>query len=346
MAKKNNQKCLGCGGDLIFSPEKQALFCKNCKSLQNINAKNEFIKIDYNEENIEDVKPITKSCNCPNCGANIDTQNGEISKICPYCENSFVLSLNEINGLKPNGIIPFNFDKEKAKEYYKKGVKKKYFLPNAFKKSPNLDKITGTYVPCFSFDADTDSTYNGRLRIQETRTNNGQTQTYTRYKNIAGERSYNFENVIIESSKLTNQDSFDQIKPFLFDSTTIYEYSEDFLRGYVVESYDNNLKNCKILSENYINSQIRERILSAYHYSSVDYLDVRTKFSNYKYSYVLLPVYFIEFKYKNKDYKTYINGQTGKVGDDLPKSKVKIFFSVFAVILFIALVFGLFFFLK
>lgn len=340
MSKNLNRKCAGCGGNLNFSPDKQALVCDKCKSIYNIYADKNYKKISFNTSLENNVNKTQKNFNCPSCGAIINSSVREISTTCPYCNTNFVLNKENITGLKPNAIIPFTFNKQKAIEYFKKGIKKKYFLPNAFKKSPNLDKVSGTYISCFSFDSNTHSTYDGKISIEENRVTNGQVGRHVYTKKISGEKDYNFENVVIESSKLTNQNSFDQIKPFIFNDGNVYDYNEDFLRGYTVESYDNSLNNCKVLSENYIKQQIRKKILSNYSYTTVNYLNINTTYLNNKFSYVLLPVYFIDFKYKNKNYKTYINGQTGKVGDDLPKSKVKIFFTVLSILLIIGLIIG------
>lgn len=334
-----NTKCLGCGGELNFSPNTQTLVCKNCQKQQKINSKKGIIKVDYSKQSQQETKQSsTTTINCQSCGAKLTIKTNDYSGICPYCNSNFVNNTSTITGLKPNSIIPFNFDKEKAIEYYKAGVKKKFFLPNSFKKSPALDKITGTYIPCFSFDADTHSHFDGKISIERKRQIQGRQETYYETKLISGDRNYIFNDIIIESSQHTLQQSFDQIKPFFLDDALVYNYNEDFLRGYVVQRHDNTLQNCKVLSEHYINNNIRSRILSSYNYSYVNYLNVNTKFFNEKYSYLLLPVYFVNFKYKKKDYTTYINGQTGKIGDDLPKSKLKIFLTILPAILIFALI--------
>ena len=47
----------------------------------------------------------------------------------------------------------------------------------------------------------------------------------------------------------------------------------------------------------------------------------------------MLPMYRINFNYKNKKYSNIINGQTGKVGGNIPKSKFKIALIVIGIIL-------------
>ena len=335
--KKTNIKCLGCGGELKFSPQNQALICANCGRIHKFETKHNVLKFDYNNENLKqsNQSKVAKSTNCSNCGASLNVLEKEITKTCPYCSSNFVLDKSEIIGLKPNNIIPFTFSKEKAIEYYKKNVKHKWFLPNKFKKNPNVDNVTGTYISCFSFDSDTFSKYNGALSIDHTHYRDGKSYTTTETKYIKGTKSLNFEDFLVESSSLTNQGSFEEIKPYVVSSDTCFEYDENFLRGYSVESYDNDIENCKKISEELMKVQIKNNILSGYHYSRVQYFNLTTTFDNNKYSYILLPIYFINFNYKNKTYRTYLNGQTGKIGNDLPKSKVKIAFAVLLGILFV-----------
>lgn len=333
--KKSNSKCLGCGGNLIYDPQENNLVCENCKSIKNFDKNFCIDKKDYKIIDKTENK-ISKTTNCSNCGASLDVIENRISLHCPYCNSNFVLDDNEILGLKPDLIIPFKFNKNKAFEHYKNGVKKQFFLPNKFKNSPTFNNIYGTYIPSFCFDADTNSTYFGSLTCSKTTRLNGQTHT-TRYtKNINGTKQMSFNNIFVEASNLTEQKSFNNILPFKLEENETYSYSGNFIRGYKVESYEDNLISCKVMSENLINKKIEKAILSNYSYDFVNYLNINTTFLNNKYAYVLVPVYFIDIKYKNKIYHTYLNGQTGKLGKNLPKSGVKIIFLVLGIILFFA----------
>ncbi|MGN1208627.1 MAG: hypothetical protein ACI4TI_04090 [Christensenellales bacterium] len=346
--RKSNLKCLGCGSDLVYSAKDFALICENCGRLQTFETKSGITTLNYDEKTLQNslqTKKEKKLTNCKNCGAELEIKEREITKTCPYCGSNFVLDESEILGLKPNNIIPFAFAKDKAVEYYKKNVKHKWFLPNQFKKTPNVDSVFGTYISCFSFDSDTNSKYSGALAVTQTSSHGGEIKEKTVIKHISGTKEYNFRNFLVESSSLTNQNSFDEIKPFIVDDETCRHYDANFLRGYAVESYDNDIKNCKIISEELMKVKIKNDILSKYDYSYVQYFNLTTNFSNNKYSYILVPIYFINFKYKNKSYRTYLNGQTGRIGNDLPKSKVKITFAVLLGILFALLFVFLVFFL-
>ena len=55
-----------------------------------------------------------------------------------------------------------------------------------------------------------------------------------------------------------------------------------------------------------------------------------------KYKYVLVPVYVGHYKYKNKLYNFYINGENGRITGKTPVSKLKVFWTVMLVLAIIA----------
>lgn len=335
------KKCRGCGGNLYFSPEYNNLKCSSCDSVTSFDKFNSIEKKPYTKQN----EKLTKNQiikNCYFCGAQITLNGNEITHTCPYCDNSFVLEKSEMQGLTPNLIIPFNFSKEKAVEYYKEGVKKARFLPNKFKKAPSFESLTGTYVPCFAFDCSSETNYNGKLYNETTWTDsNGHSHTSRSYFNIGGLHGDTFENYLIEASNKTTQSLFKQIEPYKINKESVYEYNANFIRGYKVNSNDSSLNSCKLLSEDLMNDEIKRRILSKYSYDGISYYSQTTHFSNEKFAYILLPLYFFTIKHKKKEYLTYLNGQTGKLGKNLPKSALKITLFVLLIILGLGLVIGL-----
>ena len=84
-------------------------------------------------------------------------------------------------------------------------------------------------------------------------------------------------------------------------------------------------------------SMIRSDILRKYTYDGVSYLNVNTDYSNETFEYDILPVYRFDYDYKNKKYVTYMNGQTGRVDNNIPKSPAKIALVVILIILAVLL---------
>lgn len=327
-----NKKCSSCGGNLVFSPSTCSLICEKCKAITAIIKDKNFKKNDYDGYLKGEI--ITKSqsnkksiTNCPTCGASVNLKTGEFAVTCPYCNTSIVID-NAKNSLSVDAVIPFTIDKKQVYENYKKSIGKKFFLPNAFKKQPPMDKVTGFYIPSFGFDANTENDYYAVLETSHT-DKDGHNHIST--KTVRGHKNIQFENVLIESSSKINQLDLDAILPYNVSSAL--SYNDDFIRGYSVEKFSDTLQNCFILAKQEMNNMIRNEVLSKYTYDRVITYNCNTIMTNKKFCYYMLPVYSIEFDYKQKKYHTLMNGQTGKVGTGLPKSKIKIAFTALTVIL-------------
>ena len=145
MKSSENKKCKQCGGNLIFDPSGQDLVCEKCSLHYDFDKSKDYEKHDY-QKDLDKVSEI-QNFKCPTCGAMIETVSLNISSVCPYCSSSLLGDQDQIVGLKPDFVVPFAFDKQKAAENFKKGIKKKWFLPNNFKKTPPMDKIEGIYFP-------------------------------------------------------------------------------------------------------------------------------------------------------------------------------------------------------
>ncbi len=333
LAKSENKKCKNCGGNLVFSPSFQCLKCENCGSTQSVNKDDNIALHPYSAGLSTSSSQKAMIFNCQNCGASVSGSN-QISKSCSYCGSPYVANFDSISGIKPDYVIPFKFDKERAGQMFVNGVKRKMFLPNKFKKKPSADKIDAFYIPVFNFNEKTSSVYKGVLSQTHTTGSGENVRTYTTTQNISGTKEMSHKDVVVESSSLINQLDLDGILPYNMSEKV--KFDQDFIRGYSLEYYTDSLETCKKLADTIIDQKIRTSILSKYSYDTVNYLNISTTRTEEKYSHGVLPVYKFSYKYKNKDYVTLVNGQTGKVGSGLPKSGVKIAMLVISILLVIA----------
>ena len=337
--KTNEASCPSCGATMRYSPERKKLFCENCETckeipFEQILEKHQWDKREQTTKQTKEWAEETKNLKCPNCGANVILNKLEYSKSCPYCSSSLVGDVSELPSLPPDGIIPFTFSNEEAVNKYVAGIKKKWFVPNAFKKAPPVENIHGVYVPCFSYDAKTESVYSGTLATDHHyRDSNGRTHTTTTYKHISGTHKHNHVDVLVETSSKMNQKQLDDIQPY--NTTEIVKFNQSFIMGYTVEHYENTVEECKVISEKIMDERNKNAILAGYHYDRVESFSIKSDFSEEKYMYYLLPTYKCDYMYKEKKYTTFMNGQTGKVGGGYPKSPVKITLFVLFILLIV-----------
>lgn len=338
--KTNEASCPSCGATMRYSPERLKLFCENCKTCKDIEFKPLGPKHDWENRDkatsqTKEWASETKNLKCPNCGANVILNKLEYSKVCPYCSSSLVGDVSELPSIPPDGILPFTFSDAEAVEKYVKGIRKKWFVPNAFKKAPPVENIKGVYIPSFGYDANTVSKYSGTLATDHTHVDaNGRTHTTTTYRHISGTHSHVHTDVLVETSSKMNQKELEKIEPY--DTSKMVTFDQGFIMGFTVEHYENTLDECKKVAERIMEERIKSAILSKYHYDRVESFSMSTNYSEQKYMYYLLPTYKCDYEYKKKTYTTFMNGQTGKVGGGYPKSPVKITFFVLFILLIIA----------
>lgn len=325
-SKTKQYKCKSCGGNLVYCPNNQDLICEKCLSHEAIqfskNVKKHLLNEELSSKNSPSLQNENKSIKCPNCGSEIELKAYEISKTCDYCGSSVIAQATNVIAKKPDGIIPFMFDKEVASEKFVAGVKKQWLAPKQFKKKPPQSIIEGDYIPSFGFNADAVYTYRGVLYENVTvRDSEGHNTTERRYFNISGADSNRYENILVEASSKIKQDNINNILPFKYKDC--FAYNDAFIAGYVVEKYDTEVENCLQKYNKLLDENITADILSKYRYDGVRSLNFNKTVSNESFSYYVVPVYKFSYTYKDKQYITYMNGQTGRIDSNIPKSRLK-----------------------
>ncbi len=322
-------KCSACGAEMIFSPKEQQLACPYCGFTRKIDFTRTSKEIAFAEivaRKNSEWGEETHVFRCNNCGAREVIGRTEISKACSFCGTTNVTKVEELSGLKPNGVVPFAIDAKSASSNVVAWAKRKFFAPRAFKQSVKPEKIKGTYIPAFTFDTATVTYYHGRLGKYYTRTIrvNGKTQVKRelRYFNISGTFSMNFDDVLVQATTRIKQRDIDKISPFETNSSN--EYSSEFLHGYTAQSNEKSGEACWEEAKTVIDAEIRRRILAQYTYDVVDSFYPQTCCSDITFKYVLLPLYVGHCNWKTKLYNFFVNGKNGKVTGRTPVSPFKV----------------------
>ena len=336
-----DNKCEKCAGSMEYEPMSGNLICRKCGNVETFSKSQNYSNHSFNmdAEFVEpEFNPKVLSSHCSNCGAIYGADTTNIADTCDYCGAHLTRDFSLSKESAPDACIPFVFDKEEAKKKFQEGLKKKKFLPNKFKKQLPSSEIESVFIPAYLFNASTESTYRGRIYNTYKRSDGSSDR---RYRTISGTESVNTKNILVECSSQINQLTLDKIRPF--DLNQLYEFKNEFLMGYSVEYFDKKLEEAKSTVKESVTFNVRKQILRNYSYDGVDYLNINTKYIDSDYARVLLPTYKVSYNYGGKKYSTFLNGQTGKVGGNLPRSKVKIFFFVLGILIALGLFLFLFF---
>jgi DNA-directed RNA polymerase subunit RPC12/RpoP len=337
----NTYKCPECGAPMQYDPESSSLKCDYCNQIINLEKVFSDREIDFYSESNDDLswQKENQLIRCASCGNENVISKKEMSTVCPFCGSKQVISYDEIPGIKPNRVIPFKLSSDDAITVYRKKIKKKFFAPRKVKKMYLDLVVNGVYIPSWTYDSDTFSTYTGRLGKRYTVTvgsgKNKRTVTKIRWYDISGTNLSSFDDVLINSGKSISQEDLNKISPFNTNDSIVFE--EGYLAGFKAEHYTKDVKSGFDSAQYIMEQRIRYAILSRYNYDVIGDLNIDTRYSRVSYKYVLLPVWFGILDYNNKKYRFIVNGETGKLKAKYPKSILKILLTVFGIIAIVAL---------
>ena len=321
-----DHKCPHCDAVLKFNPHGSNWKCEYCRSEFNIeqlekyeeNGNNKEISAIRNEEGLD-----VYTCN--NCGASIVVDPNVSTTSCVYCKNTAILKDKLHGKFNPNYVIPFKCTKDDAIMAFKKLGKGKILMPKEFNIKKNIKEISGIYIPfwLFDFDAIGEVDLNCK-RITSWRSGD---YRYTKTDTYLVTRGGNmkFSNVPVDGSKRFPNDIMNSIEPF--DYKELKEFSFSYLSGFLSEKYDMSSEEVVNEASNRAkNTFIEEMKKDVHGYNAVDVSSDSINLNNTKKQYVLLPVWMLNVKYKDKIYTIAMNGQTGKMVGNIPIDKKKAFF--------------------
>lgn len=330
----NSVKCPNCGSNLVFDPIRGECICSNCggvfdpSTLDKIGAFG-FVnpERDYDgtiEISKDDAERVEIVCN--SCGAQIVTDKNTASTFCAFCGSPALVSRRLTREFKPDYIIPFKFDKEKAISLFEEHCATVSHLPKSFKSKKLLEKMTGLYVPTWIISTDVEVNVAGKgnkgRMVDEVYTET-HANTLSNYTMLTfGKVKFRLNNVPFDGEiKIPNR-LMAACEPF--DYSELIKFRPEYLQGYFAEKYDEQPLDMtdRIYKrlDRYAFS-VCEKITFGYDTFVPDTNASYTSYNNQNIKYALLPCWFLNIEFDGKSYQYIVNGQTGKVAGDFPYAK-------------------------
>lgn len=315
-----DNKCPGCGAKINFNPVNQTWDCDYCGSkftLEEMQKYSNASSVEVNTEQIQN-KTLDKfvTYHCSNCGAKIMADETTVATFCVYCGSTAILKEKIENGRAPDLIIPFKNTKEDASKAFSNVTRYKPLMPKEFRQLKNIEKISGIYIPFWAYDIVCD----GNVTFSCTDTSHWSDSKYRytkvdRYSSTI-EGHFDYEKVLADASSRFKDELMDSIEPF--DYQELKEYNHAYLAGFFAEKYDVSEDNAYIRAkERTMNTCVELAQGETHHQSSIIN---NNQFNLVKSStnYIMLPVWMVNIKYKDKLYTFAMNGQSGKMVGDIP----------------------------
>ena len=339
-------KCPGCGGSLIFVPEKNKLVCEFCDTEYEIPEESESKKDNKKKDKKAESAggavssgiggfdftkfyegvPKAEGENlpiyvCKSCGAEVIAAYEEASLTCPYCTNKIVLSDKMSGSIRPDGIVPFHIPQNELKSHLDKFYKDKKLLPRNFFSQSKMEKVTGVYVPFWIFSGKLSGRYSFTGHRISTTTSNDYKITTDRSYDVERDAEVGFAGIPIDASDKIGDSLMDSVLPY--DMNEVKPFRTEYLAGFAADRFDVPGKLLQARAERLMN---KSSVDVVERYVAKDYDRVNRNGSSIVAGqigvrYILLPVYMFNIKIGKKKYGFAINGQNGKVVGDIPTDK-------------------------
>ena len=345
VAETHRYPCAECGADLRFAPGQTVLRCDHCGHEQRIVAAKRVPmgELDYQRavksalpaENMEE----TRVTSCPNCGAQVAFDGATHAAECPFCATPVVADTGTHRHIKPQALVPFALDEPTARDAMGKWLGRLWFAPDGLQDYASKGrKLEGLYVPYWTHDAASQSSYRGQRgeHYYETRTVtvnvNGRRQQRqeqvqkTRWYPASGRVARQFDDVLVMASTSLQRGYADGLEPW--DLSALTAYTPGYLAGFRAEGYTVSLEDGHAIAGEKIDAVIRDDVRRDIG-GDVQQIDqISTTLSQETFKHILLPIWMAAYKYRGKSYRFIVNAQTGEVQGERPWSAWKIGFAV------------------
>ena len=346
-------KCPNCGGELKFKPETQKFGCEYCFSefteeeIREVCSRNENRPLDENlEEQQREFQEHTNVYQCGSCGAEIIAEENESATFCYYCHEPVILAGRLSGDYKPQRVIGFQIDRNRAETMFKDWCWKKWFIPKDFKTQSQLEKMTGLYVPFWLADCNIKANYNALGKKVRTWRSGDYRYTETKEYEIIRKANISMNGIPADGESKIEDQLMEAIEPFRYEDAKAFSMS--YLSGFYADKYDVDkaqvFPRIRQRAENGSSKVISESIQG---YSTVIKSSENYNIINTEWEYILLPVWFMTYIHNGKTYSFELNGQTGKIAGTPPFDALKcgIFCGITALIVAIITMLGGYFFL-
>lgn len=349
-AEEHRFPCEQCGANLRYAPGQTAMTCSYCGHEQEIPGASEDTRatalaaLDLHEMLSRPVPASemeeTRVLSCPNCGAQVEFEADIHASECPFCATPVVTDTGTNRHIKPQALLPFRLREQEAKEAFAKWLSGLWFAPNGLRKYARQDnRFAGIYVPYWSFDADTHSTYTGERGTHYYTGSGKNRRRHTRWTRVAGKVSRRFDDLLVMAAQSLPRRYVRALEPWHLSE--LEPYNPSFISGFRAEAYTVDLRPGHAIAIERMDEAIRGDVRRAIGGDEQRIHSIDTTHKNEKFKHVLLPIWVAAYRYRDKSFRFVVNAQTGRVRGERPWSIIKI---TLAVILGAALIGGFIYF--
>jgi hypothetical protein len=346
--------CPACGAEAVWNPTRRALVCPYCGNTSPMDKPPDASGTVKEHDLVEALRSLPDekrgwksdkiSVKCQSCQAISVLDRGVVAQRCEFCGSAQIVPYEQVKPpISPESLLPFVQDQTKVRDCLRQWYGSRWFAPSRLKSAALTDTVRGAYLPYWTFDARAHADWSAESGYyyyteESYRDSNGNLQTrrvqHTRWQASSGNVDHFFDDELVCASRGIQGNLLRQIEPF--PTKNLVGYDPSFVAGWVVEQYQLDLIGAAQQSRQRMEQELYGMCGSQVPGDTYRNLQVRSQFTDQTFKHVLLPVWFVSYNYGARVFQVLVNGVTGELAGEYPKSFWKIFFLV----VFIAILAG------
>jgi len=346
--------CPSCGGEAIWNPAKQKLVCPFCgtESPAKLDPGGAIVEHDLvtalrgigdDARGWQAEKRLVK---CQSCNAISVLDPARQAQNCEFCGSAQLVPYEETKAaFRPESVLPFKLSESSARDAIRAWYGKLWLAPSALKRKAMTDTVRGVYLPYWTFDARADAEWTAEAGhyyyTTETYSEGGQTRTrevqHVRWEPAAGRLQHFFDDDLVCASVGVHPELLRGIEPF--PTQELRAYDAGYVAGWVVERYQIDLVAAAQRARDAMDAKVQSMCAQQVPGDTFRNLVVRSDYSGQTFKHILAPVWLLTYTYGARAFQCALNGVTGAVRGEYPKSPWKIALLVLAI--FIVMVIAL-----
>jgi len=340
--------CPSCGGEANWNPAKQKLVCPFCgtESPAQLGAAGEITEHDLVAalRGIGDDQrgwaAAKRQVKCQSCQAISVLDPERQAQNCEFCGSAQLVEYTETKpAFRPESVLPFKVAEAAARDGIRAWYGKLWLAPNALKRRALTDTVKGMYLPYWTFDAHVDAAWTAEAGhyyyTTETYTENGQTRSrqvqHVRWEPAAGRFKHFFDDDLVCASVGVHPGLLRGIEPF--PTAELKPYDAGFVAGWLVERYQIDIVTAAQRARAAMDAQVQSLCAAQIPGDTYRNLNVRADYSGQTFKHILAPVWLLTYTYGARSFQCLMNGVTGAIRGEYPKSPWKIALLVLAILI-------------
>lgn len=335
-------ECPNCGSAIAYDVSAGGVACEYCgytAPVQSVHLGRNAAEFEFTLETISHAErgwgEQRQVLHCDSCGAELSIPQGSLTATCPYCASNQVnVTTCMEEDLRPRFLIPFQITPERSKSLVRDWLGKGWFHPNELSANIVLSRLSGIYLPFWTFDTRVRANWRAQVGYEKTvrHYNASQKRWETRTQIVwrweEGTVTLDIDDFLLTGSSPRRISHHILNRTYPYDMSGLMAYDPGYLAGWQAQAYETTLTEAWDSSKIMIREEARKACYQDIPSSHIRNFSMRADFEDESWRYILLPVYLAAYRFEGQPYQVLVNGQTGSIAGQKPVAWWKIWLAV------------------